>query len=63
MNEDYLGIRVITHEALHVALWVLRTHNKSIKFGKEIDEKEEHLAYCLGEVVRLFAINLEDCNG
>lgn len=60
LNEDYLGVRVITHEALHIALWVLRTHNKSIKLGKEIDEKEERIAYFLGEVMRLFVLNFEE---
>lgn len=48
LNKDWLGTRVISHEAAHIATSFLRIL-KLLKLTEQIDENEERLAYCIGQ--------------
>lgn len=53
LAEDYLGVGVISHECLHIAMaherWVLRF---GMGYGVEIGDDEERLGYFLSSAVR-----------
>lgn len=53
LAEDYLGVGVVAHECLHVAM----THERFVirfkmQYGQDIDDDEERLAYFLSSCVR-----------
>jgi len=58
--ENWLTMKVISHESTHIAFWICKIHKLGLKFGKDVDSKEEKFAYILGEVGRLLVLNLRD---
>lgn len=57
--EGFLGMNVISHESVHVGLWILRVYKKNIQLSKkDITAAEEELAYMIGEVGKTIVSNL-----
>lgn len=58
LNKDWLSMSVITHEAVHIGMHVLRSNKKDISLSEGINEIEENIAYVIGEVASLLVSNL-----
>ena len=51
----YAGMEVITHESVHMATTYVRAIRRSLNLGPDIEEREERLAYAVGNIARQIA--------
>jgi hypothetical protein len=54
INKKHLGNVVISHELVHVAIWLWRRKYKTLKLGDHVDEKEEEFCYLYGDLFAEF---------
>jgi len=52
LNEEHLGVGIVSHECLHVALAHERMTMFGMRYGDECGKDEERLAYLLTDIIR-----------
>ena len=54
LNKKHLGNVILSHELLHVAIWLWRRKYKTLTLGKECNKKEEEFCYLYGDLFAEF---------